>query len=362
MKGSLFIGRYAGIGVFIHWTFSILIIWFVGSGIVKGLSTYQILWTILFVLSVFACVTLHEFGHALAARRYGIKTKHITLLPIGGVAQLESMPESPKQELIVAIAGPAVNFVIVAILYPFVYHQSLEPESLANITPGNFLVYLFTINIVLAVFNLIPAFPMDGGRVLRALLSFSFGRAKATRIAATLGQFLAFGFVLLGLFYNPFLVLIGVFIFLGAQSENAMVQSQSVLKGYFVKDVLMREFATINPNDKLSDVAKMLLNSQTTDFVVMENGLFYGILNRSNLLKGISEKGTDALVSQAMTSSYTVLHPDLALDKIYPEMKVKGQSLMPVIENEQLVGVVDTENVMEFILLNESVRASQERY
>lgn len=356
MRGSLFIGRYAGIDVFIHWTFSFLILWFVGSGVAKGMNAIQISWTIAFILSVFACVTLHEFGHALAARRFGIKTRHISLLLIGGVAQLESMPENPKQELIVALAGPIVNVFIVLLLIPFVYKGNFDAEGLYSITSGNFLINLLTVNIVLAVFNMIPAFPMDGGRVLRALLSFIFSRAKATNIAARLGQLLAIGFAILGLYFNPFLVLIGIFIFFGAQSENSMVQTQSVLKGYFVRDVLIKDFLELAPGDKLSDASKMLLNTQSTDFVVMDQGRFIGVLGRDELMQGISARGLDSTVFESMSRSFKILTPDLPLQDIYPTLKVKGTSILPVVEHGKLIGVVDNDNVLEFILLKESIR------
>jgi Zn-dependent protease len=359
MKGSLFIGKFAGIRVFIHWTFTILLLWIAISGMSRGQNVSEIGWTFLFIFAVFACVTLHEFGHALAAKRYNFKTKHITLLPIGGLAQMEKLPDNPKQELVVAIAGPMVNVVIALLLFPLVYTQEFTQESLSSINPGNFLIYLFIVNIILAVFNMLPAFPMDGGRVLRALLSFKLPREKATQVAASLGQFMAMVFVLLGLFYNPFLVLIGIFIFLGAQAENSMVQSQSFLKGYFVRDVLMRDFASLQMNDRLSTATSILLNSQSTDFVVFDKDEFIGILSRNELLKGLSELGADAEISKVVNRDMRILKLDQALEEIYPEMKVKGQNLLPVMESDKLIGVLDSENLMEFILVKEAMRAAR---
>jgi Zn-dependent protease/CBS domain-containing protein len=359
MKGSLFIGRYSGIGVFIHWTFSLLILYFIISGIYRGLSSTQISWTILFVLSVFLCVVLHEFGHALSARNYGIKTKHITLLPIGGVAQLESLPEKPAHELVVALAGPMVNFIIAALLFPFVMNQEMAPESLAEIHAGNFLVYLFTINIVLAIFNLIPAFPMDGGRVLRALLSFSFGRPRATAIAARLGQFLAFGFVLLGLFSNPFLVLIGIFIFLGAQSENQMVQTQHMLRDYKVSDVMMRDFTILSPEQQLGHVAGLLLNSQQTDFIVKDNDKLCGMLSRDHLIQGIAQYGTEGKVGDAMSKELKMLHHDARLSEVYAAIRMSGNGLHPVMKSGELIGVVDAQNIAEFMLIKSSLEQAE---
>lgn len=361
MKWSLYLGKYAGIKVFIHWTFSLLLLWIAVSGVRSGQTNEQIGWTILFILAVFLCVTLHEFGHALMAKRFNFKTKYITLLPIGGLAQMEKLPDDPKQELLVAIAGPMVNVVLAIILGLVVSDFTMEVENLMTIGAHNFLVYLVTVNIVLAVFNMIPAFPMDGGRVLRALLSFKFKREQATQIAASLGQFIAILFVFLGLFYNPFLVLIGIFIFLGAQAENSMVQTQSVLRGFTVKDVMMTEFSELQASDPLSKATQALLDSQNTDFVIMDNGRFVGILSRNELIQGISTLGLEASISQTISKEYKALTIDQALEEVFPNMKVKGQGLMPVMNGEQLIGVVDSENVMEFILVREAMR-NQEKH
>jgi Zn-dependent protease len=205
MKWSWKIGEYAGIGVYVHATFLLVILWVVSLH--WGQDVAAIIEGVAFVLSIFGCVVLHEFGHALAAKRYGIQTRDITLLPIGGVARLERMPEDPKQELVVAIAGPAVNVVIAAILYAAlaIFGRVDLPERFARFEPfylgaGSFMHNLMTVNIFLVLFNMIPAFPMDGGRVLRGLLATRMDYVRATNIAANVGQFLAFVFGFIGLF------------------------------------------------------------------------------------------------------------------------------------------------------------------
>jgi len=212
VKSSLQLGSYAGIRVQVHWTFWLLIVWIILRELFYGNSVESMLWSSAFILVLFLCVVLHEFGHALTARRFGINTEKITLLPIGGVASLEDMPEDPKQELLVAIAGPLVNVAIAMILYPFVsletyINQSPEElqQSLGTIQAANFLFYLFSANTMLVLFNMLPAFPMDGGRVLRAILSLKLNRVMATRIASGVGQFLAMIFFFIGIFYNPIL-------------------------------------------------------------------------------------------------------------------------------------------------------------
>ena len=221
MRYAFQIGRFFGISVFIHWSFVLVPLWVLFNGFTTGLSWLGILVQLGLSLAVFTCVLLHEYGHALAARRFGVETRDIILLPIGGVARLESMPREPFTELVIAVAGPAVNVLIAAILFPFVL---LTEGSLAfaegDISLGGMLRFLFAINILLIVFNAIPAFPMDGGRVLRSLLAFFLPYVKATVVAARTGQFIAVLFFVLGLTTgNPSLFLIAVFVYVMASNE-----------------------------------------------------------------------------------------------------------------------------------------------
>lgn len=356
MKWSLYLGRIFGIKLFVHWTFSLLIAWIVFLNIKQGLGTSDIFWSIGFVLSVFACLTMHELGHALTARRFGVRTQDIILLPIGGMARLESIPEVPRQELLVAIAGPIVNVVIAGILYLFLFFTSGIPQvnQFATINAHNFLFMLFSVNIVLAVFNLIPAFPMDGGRMLRALLSMKLNRSNATRIAAFIGQVLAIGFAIIGLFSNPFLVVIGIVIFLGAQSEANFTEAKYFLKGYTVNDILMHEFATISIDDPISKAIKVILNGQSKDFIVMHNNVVSGTLSRDEIIKALYEKDQHVKVKDVMNKSLKYLKPTDSLESLFQQMQLKQLTIMPVIENDKLVGVVDSENLIEFIMITQA--------
>jgi len=226
MKGAFRIGSYRNIGVFIHWTFLLLLVWVAGNSFFEGSEWKEIGEELLFLLSVFFCVLLHEFGHALSAARYGIPTKDITLLPIGGLARLERLPEKPVQELIVAVAGPLVNVAIIIVLLLIMFLGKGLPMAFdfVDINSNSFLVNLLLVNISLVIFNMIPAFPMDGGRVLRSLLSMKLSKSKATKIAARIGQLISVLFVIVGWFYNPMLILIGLFIFMGAKAELKYVQ------------------------------------------------------------------------------------------------------------------------------------------
>ncbi len=224
MGWSWRIGRIAGIDVYVHPTFLLLLLWVGLSHFLAHHDLAEALYGLGFLLALFGIVVLHELGHALMARRYGIRTRDITLLPIGGVARLERIPENPRQELAVAVAGPAVNVVMAAGIYlglALSHGLSLSPVGSVMRVGGGFLEQFFWVNVALVVFNMVPAFPMDGGRVFRALLAMRFDYVHATQLAASVGQAIALVFGLLGLFFNPFLIFIALFVWLaGARRRD----------------------------------------------------------------------------------------------------------------------------------------------
>jgi Zn-dependent protease/predicted transcriptional regulator len=358
MKGSFKLGTIAGIGVFVHWTFSILIAFIIFSNYRAGHSAEQILWSLVFILSIFFTVFLHELGHALAAKRYKIKTKDITLLPIGGLARLESIPEKPKEELVVALAGPAVNIGLAMLTGLFITLPDTENLTLqltSGVNSSNFFLTFFIVNIWLALFNLIPAFPMDGGRVLRAVLSMYMKRNVATNIAARIGQLLAIGFVFLGFYSNPFLIFIGFFIFLGAQAEAAYTQTKSLLEGYTVRDVLMQHYQTIDANQPVSIAVQMLLNGQCKNFMVMENTTPVGTLSRDEIIKALSEHGENESIYAVMNRDVVFLDADSPLEKAFQQIQQHKSSLIPVMSVGRLVGTIDTENILEFLMVKNAM-------
>lgn len=363
MDRTLTLGKVKGIKISIHWTFLILIVWIIISNFQQQKSGDELVFTLLFILSLFACVILHELGHALTAAGFGLRTQSITLLPIGGVAQMEELPEKPTQELAVAFAGPAVNLIISGILYGIMYLFNLLPNlvDIFFISGENFLFSLFIANIALAVFNLIPAFPMDGGRVLRALLSYRLGRDKGTRIAALTGEIIAIGFVGIGIFYNPVLVFVGIFVYLGARTESSYVHSKSILSDYMVKDMLITKYDTVSSQDTIGAAAKLLLAVQAKDFLVSEGNKITGTLNRDAIIYALSERGGNSLVREAMNQNFISFNLQDTADKVYRETLKTRQSIFPVYENENLIGVVDTDNLTEFLLINEAQRKSNKR-
>lgn len=359
MRGSISLGRIAGIRLEVHWTFLLIILWAIYVGWSQGGTTNAVFWTIAFVLVLFVCIILHELGHSLTARQYGISTKKITLLPIGGVASLERMPEDPKQELMVAVMGPVVNIVIAFFLYFFIRSQLAvfqDPEQVEEffqvISAENFLLYLFITNIMLVVFNAIPAFPMDGGRVLRALLSFSMDRVRATQIAANLGQFIAVLFFFLGLLYNPFLIFIALFVYFGASGEYMMIRHMSILKGHRVREAMMTSFTTLQPDDSLEKVGEVLLSGTERHFVVAGSaGEVVGILYNTEITEAFQTKRTRQTVGDLMSKDYLLVAPDEDLSAIYRKVQGRQLSFFPVMENGHLIGTVDMENINEFMMI-----------
>lgn len=353
MKWSLKLGKLFGIDVYLHFTF-LLLLAFLGFYFWRTTNDAgAALRGVAFISALFGCVVLHELGHALMARRYGIKTHDITLLPIGGLARLEKMPEKPMQELWVALAGPAVNVVIALILMVgLAITNGFIPVDETSVIGGSFWQRLMVVNVVLVVFNLLPAFPMDGGRVLRALLSMRLGRRRATVIAANVGQAMAILFGIFGFFFNPFLIFIGIFVFLGAQAEAGLVEMQSALSGLRVRDAMVSHYRTLSSQDTLDKAVTELLAGSQHDFPVMENGRPVGILRRNDLVKALSEGRRDESVSQAMQSGCEMVDETALLQGAVESMRSQGCTTVPVMADGRMVGLLNLENVSEMIMVS----------
>ncbi|MBL7860447.1 MAG: site-2 protease family protein [Cyclobacteriaceae bacterium] len=356
MKYKLFIGKISGIKIFVHWTFALLIAYVVYNDIKAGLGTTEILWSVAFIFALFGCVTLHELGHSLTAQRYHIKTRDITLLPIGGVASLEAIPEKPKEELLITLAGPLVNVAIALILLPFVHWPDTTEalQELSNVNGNNFIMSLLSVNVTLAVFNMIPAFPMDGGRILRALLAYKLDRVKATRIAAGIGQAVAVVFVILGFYGNPFLVFIGIFIFLGAQGEARYAAGRALVKGVTLKQVMMREIPALESHLTIRDAAQQLLQGQNKNFIVLTNNNPVGTLTHSDIIKALGEQGENALVENAMDKELISLPADTSLEDGLKQLQLSRKPLALVTHQGSMIGIVDAQNIAEFLLIKQA--------
>jgi Zn-dependent protease/CBS domain-containing protein len=363
MKWSLKLGKLAGIDVYLHFTFLLLLVFL---GFVYWRATQNVeaaLRGVAFIVALFGCVVLHELGHALMARCYGIKTRDITLLPIGGIARLEEMPEKPMQEFWVALAGPAVNMVIAAVLLVgLAATGGFTPLEEISMIGGSFCQRLLVLNLMLVGFNLLPAFPMDGGRVLRALLAMRLGRRRATAIAANVGQALAILFGIIGFFYNPFLIFIAIFVYLGAQAEAGMVEMQSALAGLRVRDAMMTRFRTLTAQDTLAKAIEELLAGSQQDFPVLENDQPIGILRRNDLVKALSDGRRDTLVSVGMSRDCHTVDEATPLKGAVESMRQSQCSTVPVVAGGRMVGLLTLENISEVIMVNaamEHQRAGQ---
>ena len=340
MGGSLKLGKWFGIEVNLHVTFLLLIGFLAVTGFVATRNAGAVAGNIGFLLALFLCVLLHEFGHALAARRYGIPTKDITLLPIGGVARLERMPTDPKQELVVALAGPAVNVVIALALLPIIAVSDVA-----------FFERLFTTNLFLVAFNMIPAFPLDGGRVLRAGLAMKMNYATATSAAAKIGQGFAVLFGLVGLFTNPFLILIAVFIWFGAAGESQVTQTRSKLDGVPVERAMLTSFETLSPINSLRYVSQLVLAGSQQEFPVVEDSRPIGLVTRNDLLNALAQRGPLGFVSQAMRRDFATVEAGEPLAVAAEKLQTGQVRSMVVLREGQVCGLLTLENIQEFALI-----------
>ncbi len=350
------LGRLAGIDLYVHATFLLLLAW-LGVVYWRQGGPAAALHGLTLILLLFGCVVLHELGHALTARRFGIDTRDIVLLPIGGVASLERMPEDPRQEILVALAGPAVNLLIAAFLWLTLGVTTVNSWQENSLLHGDLVQNLLVLNLFLALFNLLPAFPMDGGRVLRAGLSLWMDRTRATRTAATIGQLLALWLGFMGLMYNPILVFIALFVWVGAAAEAGSEEMRSLLHGIPLRQAMITRFDTLSPGDPLSRAVALTLETTQKDFPVLEHEHLVGVLTQQALLRGLQESGDHAPVDRYMLTDVEKASPDEPMDRVLDRLQHCGCRVLPVIEEKRLVGLVDLDNLMELIRIENALHA-----
>ncbi|MCC7009956.1 MAG: site-2 protease family protein [Acidobacteria bacterium] len=362
MRWAARIGTVAGIAVYVHATFLILILWVALGHWQAGDGPASALAGVVFVLALFGCVVLHELGHALTAARFGIRTRDITLLPIGGVARLERMPDDPRQELWVALAGPAVNVVIAGALFVVLFATgSLAPLPGDPTEQGPLLQRLMLVNGFLAVFNLLPAFPMDGGRVLRAVLALRTDYARATQRAASIGQGMALVFGLLGLFGNPMLIFIALFVWIGASQEAALTQMRAALGGMPLARAMITDFRTLAPSSSLDDAVALLLSGAQHDFPVVEQGRVAGMLSRADLLAALQRLPRDTPVSAVMRREVPAADVAEMIEVAVARLQGCDCHTMPVLQHGTLVGLLTMENVGELVSVQAAAGRSTPR-
>ncbi len=356
MGWSVNIGSIAGTAIRIHFTFVIFLAWiFLASLFSGGLA--PALNGLAFMLLLFACVLAHEFGHIFTARAFGVPTPDVTLLPIGGVARLARIPDKPSEEFLVAIAGPLVNVAIAAVL--IAAGATLDTQHLVAMesTKVSLVDRLAEVNLFLAVFNMIPAFPMDGGRVLRALLATRLGHLRATEIAASIGQLVAFGLGFLGLFGNPLLIFIAVFVYLAASSESQLVAIRAMSRDVPVGAAMMTEFATLTPDEHIDAAIETLLRTSQSEFPVIDaEHRLVGLLDRDGMIRALKTLGPDARVQQAMTIDVPTVSVRSCLEDAFRILQEKNAPAVGIVDPlGRLVGLITSETVGEMLMVQHAL-------
>jgi Zn-dependent protease/predicted transcriptional regulator len=360
MRWSIPIGRVFGITLRLHVTF-LLFLAFIGYGGFQDEGLAGAGWAVAMFVSIFACIALHELGHSVVAQQLGVQVKSITLLPIGGVAALRSIPENPWHEIAITVAGPMVNAAIACALIPltglpshwFIVSMPRDVHGL--------LLSLAQANITLFLFNFIPAFPMDGGRLLRAILALALPYRRATAIAATVGQGLAILFILVGFKFSFWLVIIGAFIFMGAEGEERIVSMRSVLRDLDVEDVMNRDFAVLSPADPVAHGIELIYQTGQDDFPVIEDGQLVGIVTRPALVEAMNARGPDAPVREIVDSDVAVVSPREKVVHVYEEI-INGETNSVAVQDAgRLVGVLSPENISRYLLVQSSIKSPRRR-
>jgi Zn-dependent protease/CBS domain-containing protein len=360
MRWSIKLIRVKGIDIKVHLTFVLILIWAAyrwGMGMRGGLN--GALYGIVVILLLFVCVTLHELAHSLTAMRFGIKVRGITLLPIGGISQMEEIPTKPKEELLMSVVGPLTNFIIAAglILISILFHREAGlssqylSEVLGSIRWSGLVSYLAVANIMLGVFNLLPAYPMDGGRVLRSILALRMDHAKATTWAVNIGQGMAWILGLWGVLAGAWmLVIIAIFIYLGASQEGQMIEAKSVLGKLSVRQAMTGKFQTVAPNAPISRVVDLILHSFQTDFPVVEEGRLAGFVSEFDIVGALKEYGPEVAVKQVMKADVPTVDPDETLFEARQRMTMARLNALPVLKEGQLQGMVTAHDISEAFL------------
>jgi Zn-dependent protease len=370
-EGVFHIATIGGIPIYIHWTFGFLIIWIVISALWSSGGDWSYAgWRLLLVGGLLVSVILHELGHAFAAAAFQIPTRDITMYPFGGVASIEKLPEKPTQELVIALAGPLVNFLIIGVISAGLFIGGLGWEGdmgyyfgLRRPTVADYFFQLAYLNFFLAAFNLLPAFPMDGGRVLRAILAMRFPYEKATTIAATVGQVFAGLFVLLGIFGNIVLILIGFFVYIAAESEKKAVEGRSALKGLRARDAIMVQYPVLPATATLQSAIEALLGSQARSFLIVDPlGHPVGTLSREKLISALHEgMPPPTPITQVMDERLITVEPDTPLGEVMETLQREDVPFILVVEKTgstpRLLGLIDAENIAEYLLIKKAREA-----
>lgn len=336
-RGSILLFRFRGIPVRLHWTFSLIFLWVGYLGMREGLDARGMAVQFVLVIALFACVVLHEFGHAFAARRYGIRTRDIILYPIGGVARLDRFPDKPVQELVVALAGPLVNvaiFILLFLIQHFLLQGALVDEATGMVAMDwrNLVYILLWMNVVLAGFNLLPAFPMDGGRVLRALLAMRRSRVDATRLAVMTGRVVAFLMMAWALWTGQYMLgLVAVFVLVMGTQEYGMVRTEQLYGRFTAGDVCRTRFPKVSSETTVVEAASLLAEGLDTAFPVEEpDGEFLHYIRAADVFRAVASGHGGLSVTYIARSIPAVVSAAQPLQEAFAHLQIDPQALLLV--------------------------------
>lgn len=372
MGWSFKIARVRGIDIKVHATFFLILVFgaLQWAGSTPSNPLEGALFGVVLMILLFTCVTLHELGHSVMAQAFGINVREIVLLPLGGVALIAKMPEKPVQELLIAVAGPLVNVAIAIILFIVTGGIGIDLMNLQDMlvtlrepSLTTLLVWLLFANVALVIFNLIPAFPLDGGRILRAILAMGLGYPQATRIASIIGQVAA---VLLGIWGiatgQLLLTLIALFIFFSAGQERGIAESKTVLTTLRVGDAYNKHALSLQIGDRVSTVVDYILTSYQPDFAVLQGNNIIGIVTRNDVLQTLASDGTDRYVTEIMQREFLRVDANKSLDEVREILSENGARLAAVFDESRYLGLVSVEDISEaFIVLSFTRRQQQLR-
>lgn len=356
MKGSFKIAQIRGVNVFIHWTFLLLAGWLLLAYLRYGAGPAQVAWVVLFILAVSVCILFHEAGHAIVASRFGIRARNIVILPVGGIASIEKFPDNPFQELMISLAGPVVNLVIALLVWaPGTPHESFRtlPGNL-DITPWQAFFYSLRVaNLGLALFNLIPAFPLDGGRVLRAILAFRLNYVRATTVATIIGKVTAIILIAGGiLLLNPIPAITGIFIVFSADTEEYYLRLRSLVAGIKLHEVLMYDFTSLQAEMTVEEASGILASNHNKYFILMEGTLPIGSVNRLEIIKAIAEMRYAMSLRDLIKEPLECLDGSENVQDVLEKLARDEEHIYPVLDQGRFAGIVTLDHIIEYLLLH----------
>ena len=356
MKTVFNVGRIFGISISFHWTFLLLIFWIALIDFMAGIYPAEIVWTFILLIFILLSIFAHEAGHALMAYYFGIRATGVILLPVGGVASIPSLPKKPVQEILITLAGPAVNLLIGALLLLFIRPFNaywIDSENIGVVNAGNFIFQLLIINLSLGLFNLVPAFPLDGGRILRIILAFNMNIVKATRVASIISLIIGALLIVLGFVIVHVLpILIGLFILFASRAEEYYLQLKTIAHGVRFKDVLMHGYDSVDANSNVMDVSGKLNNNHSKFFIVMENGTAVGTIHRMQIIESIAEMKYEVKIKEIMKRNLEFINGNEKVENYIEKLARKEERLYPVMEHNHFAGVINFQHVIEYLLLH----------